>query len=91
MRDALPTDLRPTLDGRHCSDSLEANLGWETLFRLAQGQPRTGDAVPTCLRPTSDGRHCFDSPETNLGRETLFQLARGQPRTGEAVLTHHFG
>jgi hypothetical protein len=33
----VTTRPRPTLDRRYCFDSLEANLGRETLFQLAQG------------------------------------------------------
>jgi hypothetical protein len=73
------------------SVSPEANLGRETQFCLALGQPRMGDAVlsrqvqlwagdaiPSRPRPTSDGRRCSASPETNLGWETLLQLARSR-------------
>jgi hypothetical protein len=60
--------LRPTLDGRCYSVSHEANLGQETQFCIARGQPRTGDSS--------------DLLEANSGRETLSRLARGWPRAG---------
>jgi hypothetical protein len=41
--------------------------GWETLFRLARGQPRTRGVVPARLRSTSDERRSHASPEANLG------------------------
>jgi hypothetical protein len=71
MEDPVPARPRPALDGRSSSDLPDANLGWETLFHLARGQPWMGDA-------TSDGRRCFVSPEANLGWEMQSQFAQSQ-------------
>jgi hypothetical protein len=66
MGDPVPSRPRPSSDKIHCSVSPEANLGWETLLRLARGQPRVGDAVTIRTKPALGGRSSHDLPEVNL-------------------------
>jgi hypothetical protein len=66
-KDTVPSRSRPPLGGRCGSVSPEAISRRDTFFRLARGQPRSGDAVLTRPNPALGGGSSHDSPKPALG------------------------